>query len=137
MRVQKYALAGAAVLALALAGCSSESTEDANQAYCDAVATAQAEAAELRSLITGGGATVEDVQAQVDTIRDAAQEASDAAGSLSDSVRADIEAADEAFDSAIEAIPGDATLAQAAVQYQAAVSAWDAAVAQIRTEVGC
>jgi len=137
MRVQKFALAGAAVLALALSGCSSESTAEANQAYCDAVTSAQSEAAQLRALITGGGATVDEVQEQAAAIRDAASQAGSEAGSLSDSVRADIEAANEAFDEAVEAIPGDATLAQAAVQYRAAVIAWEASVQQIRTEVGC
>jgi hypothetical protein len=52
-------------------------------------------------------------------------------------VKADIKAADDAFDDAIAAIPGDATLSEAAAAYQAAIDAWDAAVASIRTDAGC
>lgn len=137
MRVQKFALAGAAVLALALSGCSSESTADANEAYCDAVASAQSEVSQLRSLITGGDATTDEVRAQADAIRDAADQASGGAESLSDSVRADIQAANDAFEEAIDAIPDDATLLQTAAQFQTAVSAWEESVRQIRTEVGC
>jgi hypothetical protein len=137
MRVQKFALTGAAVLALALSGCSSSSTADANQEYCDAVTSAQSEVGQLKSLITGGDATLDDVRSQADAVRDAADQAGSGADSLSESVRADIEAANEAFDKAVGDIPGDATLAQAAAQYQDAVRAWEESVQQIRTEVGC
>ncbi|MGB7962949.1 MAG: hypothetical protein WCF12_08345 [Propionicimonas sp.] len=46
-------------------------------------------------------------------------------------------AADAAFDQAIMAIPGEATVPEAAATYQEAVKAWDAAVATIRSKVGC
>lgn len=137
MRVQKFALTGAAVLALALSGCSSNSTADTNQAYCDAVTSAQSEVSQLKSLITGGDATLDDVRSQADAVRDAADQAGSGADSLSESVRADIAAANEAFDKAVGDIPGDATLVQAAAQYQDAVRAWEESVQQIRTEVGC
>jgi uncharacterized protein YukE len=135
MRVQRFALTGAAVLALALSGCASD-TADANQEYCDAVASAQSEMTQLKTLITDR-ATADEIRDQAQSVRDAADQARSGADSLSETIRGDIEAANEAFDKAVDDIPGDATLVQAAAQYQDAVRAWEESVQQIRTEVGC
>jgi hypothetical protein len=131
------ALAGLG-LALSLSACSSsEDTADTNAQYCTSSAAAQAEVADLKTLVSGGGATIDDVKAQVESIGTATATAAEDAADLADSVKADIKAADQAFDDAIKAIPSDATLADAAAAYQSAITAWDAAMVSIRTEVGC
>ena len=125
-------------LALSLSACSSNGdTAETNAAYCESAANVQTEVAALRTLVTGGDATVDQVQEQRDAIASAVQDAQKQAGSLADSVQADIKAADDTFDAALQAIPGDATLVQAAASYAAAIQAWDASVKAIRTEVGC
>jgi ABC-type transporter Mla subunit MlaD len=125
-------------LALSLSACSSSGdTAETNAAYCESAANVQTEVAALRTLVTGGDATVDQVQEQRDAIASAVQDAQKQAGSLADSVQADIKAADDTFDAALQAIPGDATLPQAAASYAAAIQAWDASVKAIRTEVGC
>jgi len=125
-------------LALSLSACSSRGdTAETNAAYCESAANVQTEVAALRTLVTGGDATVDQVQEQRDAIASAVQDAQDQAGSLADSVQADIKAADGTFDAALQAIPGDATLPQAAASYAAAIQAWDASVKAIRAEVGC
>ena len=136
-RTITVALAGLG-LALSLSACSSnEDTTEANAQYCTSSAAAQAEVADLKTLVTGGEATIDDVKAQVESISAATATAAEDAGDLADSVKADIKAADQAFDDAIKAIPGDATLSDAAAAYQSAITAWDAAMVSIRTEVGC
>ncbi len=124
-------------LALSLAACSSADTAEANAEYCTASATAQSEVAKLKTLVTSGNATVDQVNEQRQAIAGAVEEAQGKAGDLGDTVKADIQAADEAFDDAIAAIPGDATIPEAADQYRAAVDAWDEAIMAIRSEVGC
>ncbi len=125
-------------LALSLASCSSgEDTAEGSEEYCTSSAAAKAEVAELRTLITGGQATIDDVKTQVRAIGSATAAAAEDAAGLADSVKADIKAADDAFDAAIADIPGDATLTEAAAAYQSALEAWDAALLSIRTEAGC
>lgn len=125
-------------LALSLTGCSSDDdTTETSAQYCTSSAAAQAEVAELRTLVTGGEATIDDVKAQVEAIGTATATAAQDAADLADAVKADIKAADDAFDDAIAAIPGDATLSEAAAAYRAAIETWDAAMASIRTDAGC
>lgn len=124
-------------LALSLAGCSSEDAAEANAEYCTASATVQSEVAKLKTLVTSGDATVDQVNEQRQAIAKANEEAQGKAGDLGDAVKKEIQAADKAFDDALAAIPGDATIPEAADQYRAAVDAWDAAILGIRSEVGC
>ncbi len=125
-------------LALSLSACSSSGdTAETNAAYCESAANVQTEVASLKTLVTGGEATVDQIQEQRDSIASAVADSQKQAESLAESVQADIKAADETFDAAIKAIPGDATLPEAAASYTAAIDAWDASVASIRTEVGC
>lgn len=125
-------------LALSLSACSSSGdTADTNAAYCESAANVQTEVASLKTLVTGGSATVDQVQEQRDVIASAVQDAQKQAESLADSIQADVKAADDTFEAALQAIPGDATLPQAAASYAAAIQAWDASVKAIRTEVGC
>ena len=125
-------------LALSLSACSSsDDTAETSAQYCTSSAAAQAEVAELKTLVGSGEATIDDVKAQVESIGTATATAAEDAADLADSVKADITAADKAFDDAIKAIPGDATLSDAAAAYQSAITAWDAAMVSIRTEAGC
>ncbi len=124
-------------LVMSLTACSNDDTTESSAAYCESSAVVQTEMGELRTMVTGGEATLEEVQEQVSAIGEAAQEAATEADALSDSVRADVLAADSAFDAAIKEIPNDATVSEAATQYQAAVADWDAAIATIRADAGC
>lgn len=124
-------------LVVSLASCSSDDTAGANAEYCTASATVQSEVATLKTLVTSGDATVEQVNEQRQAIARANAEAQGKAGDLGAAVRADIQAADKAFEDAIAAIPGDATIPEAADLYRAAVDAWDEAIRGIRSEVGC
>lgn len=130
------ALAGLG-LALSLSACSSQDTAEANAEYCSASAAAQSEVLALKTLVTSGDATLDQVQEQRDAIANATQEAQSKASNLSGAVKSEIEAADKAFQDAIAAIPGDANLLEAAAQYRAALDAWNTAVLSIRSEVGC
>ncbi len=134
------ALAGIG-LVLSLSACSTssdaaEETAADNAAYCQASATAQSEAAALKSLVTSD-ATLDQIQEQKDTLVDAVESAQEAAADLADSVRNQIEIADDEFNDAIEAIPSDATLSEAVQVYQSALAAWDVALLSIRADVGC
>ena len=124
-------------LVLSLSACSDGDTAEASAAYCASSAVVQGEVADLKTLVSGGQATIDEVQTQVQAIGAARVQALGDAADLAESVRNDIKAADDAFDKAVAAIPGDATLSEAADSYQAAIDAWDAAMASIRTEAGC
>lgn len=125
-------------LTLSLSACSStQQTTESNEQYCSSSAGVQAEVADLRTLLTSGTATRDDVQLQVESIGNSAKQSALDAADLAESVRADLQAADEAFDAAIDAIPDDASITEAAAAYRAAIDAWDSAVASIRAEVGC
>ena len=139
MRIHKSVVAGMAGLSLVLtlSACSSNDTAEAKKEYCDANSAVQTEVASLKTLVTGGTATVDDVKKQVDKVKEAASKAADKGKDLADSVKGQIESADEAFTKAVDAIPGDATLQEASTQYQAAVAAWEQSVAKIRSDAGC
>ena len=124
-------------LALSLSACSSESTEEANAAYCEASAAALVEYAQLKTLITSGDATLDQVNEQREVIAEANEEVQSKAENLADSLQDQIREANEAFDDAIDQIPGDSTIPEAANAYNAAVDAWDLAIAGISSEVGC
>lgn len=124
-------------LALSLTACSSnDDTTENNASYCAASATLQTEIAELKTLITSN-ATVDQINDQRKVVAEALADADEAAEDVADSVRAEIIAADKAFDEALEDIPNDATLAEAKAPYQAAIDAWNASMASIRSELGC
>lgn len=124
-------------LALTLSACSSsKDTTDANAAYCASSATVQSEMAKLKTLVAGN-ATIEEINDQRKVVADAVEQASQDADDLADEVASDVIAADQAFDDAINDIPEDATLAEARAPYQAAIDAWNASIASIRSDLGC
>ena len=97
--------------------------------------TLQSEVASLESLVASD-ATLDEIDAQ----REAVSEAYDAtAGSASDLDEAVASAAESAygdFQDAVSAIPGDATLSEAAEQYAAASRAYTASLATIAADGG-
>jgi len=124
-------------LALSLSACSSsESVEDANAAYCEGATAVQTQFEELKSLIESGAPT-EALKEQRDLVQSAIQANSVPLSQLQDSVKTEIEAANDAFDEAVAAIPDDATPAEAASSYTAAIEAYDTAVTEIESELGC
>lgn len=137
LRTTALSLASLGLVA-GLGACSSDpSTADANAAFCDANATVQAEVSSLKSLVLSGDATRESLSEQVDQIKSAASSSDAQASTLADSVRDDVEAANEAFSAAVEAIPSDASLTEAAAAYRSALADWESAISQVRTDVGC
>ncbi len=130
------ALAGIA-LALSLSGCSSSGgTSDANAAYCDGAAKVQTEVDKMAGLIKDGS-PAELVKAQWGAVQAAIEANSVPLSQLAKSVQEDIAAADDALTGAVAAIPEGTPPAEAAPQYKAAIDAYNASIATVRTEVGC
>jgi hypothetical protein len=124
-------------LALSLSACSSsESVSDANAAYCEGATATQEQFQKLEDLIDSGAPT-EAIKEQRDLTQAAIQANSVPLSQLQDSVKTEIEAANDAFNEAISAIPDDASPADAAASYKAAIDARSAAVAELESELGC
>ena len=121
--------------ALVLGGCS-ESVEEASGDFCSSLDTLDAELESLESLVAGD-ATLDDLEAQRDVVSDAWQDAADNAGTLDEAVSTEADSAYGTFQDAIDAIPGDATVTEAAAQYAAAVRAHVADLATIAVDAGC
>ena len=122
--------AAAAGLALSLGACSSssEDTADASQAFCDDAANLATQVSSLKTMVTGGTATVDQIQEQRDAVNSAAQDMSDSASDLEGAVKTQIDEADQAYTSAVNAIPTDQTLKQSAPAYIAAVDYYDTSI---------
>lgn len=121
--------------ALALGGCS-ESVDEASADYCSSVDNLNSELASLASLV-GGDATLDEIQAQRDAVSGAYDETAAAAGDLEESVSSAADSAYSDFQDAVDAIPGDATLTEAAEQYAAAARQYEASLATIAADAGC
>lgn len=124
-------------VSLSLTACAPPATADANAAYCASSAAAQAEVVKLKAMVTSDKATLDTIANQRAAVYTANKVVAKDAEKLAEEVRKEVIAADAAFDSAIMAIPGEATVPEAAAAYQEAVKAWEAAVAAIRSKVGC
>jgi hypothetical protein len=127
----------ATALALALPACGTDDTAESSAQYCASSAATQAELAELKDMVTGGTATRDEVQRQVDSVVATAKDLVLDAADLAESTRAEVREAREAFDAAVAAIPEGAPLTDVAAGYRTAIEAWDAATSSIRSEVGC
>jgi len=124
-------------LALSLSACSSsDSVADTNAAYCEGAVTVQSDLEELASLVESGAST-DAIKTQRDVVQSAIQANSVPLSQLQDSVQTEVEAANEAFDAAIAAIPDDATPAEAASSYKAAIDTFGAALAKVESDLGC
>lgn len=124
-------------LALSLTACAPATTVDANSAFCQSSAVVQAEVAKLKSLVTSGTATTDQVEEQREVVQKAAEAMATDAAKLGDTVAKAVSAVEQAFDQALRAIPSDMTIDEAAPAYQAAIIAWDAAMVGLRATVGC
>ena len=123
-------------LALALSGCSSTDTSDANAAWCEGAATVQTEVDKLSALVESGSNS-DAVKAQWNAVEAAIQANSVPLSQLEDSVQEDISAAYTALTTALEAVPSDLPPSEAAPQYQAAVATFNTDMQAVTAEVGC
>ncbi len=124
-------------LALSLSACSSsDSVADTNAAYCEGAQAVQTQFEQLTSLAEAG-APAEALKEQRDLVQSAIQANSVPLSQLQDSVKTEIEAANDAFEQAVAAIPDDATPAEAASSYKAAIDAYATSVDAVESELGC
>jgi len=119
-----------------LAACSSDSVEDSSAEFCNDLTTLEAEVTSMKSLVASN-ATLEQIQDQEDVVADAWSDVRDSAENLNSAVSDDAESAADDFQSALGDIPGDATLTEAAPQYDAAVEAYLQSLAGISSEADC
>ena len=129
--------AAAAGLVLSLGACSSDDTADTNAAFCDSAANLSTQVDSLASMITGGSATVEQIQDQRQQVKDAAADVKSNAQDLDSAVRSDVDSANEAFDSSVGDIPTDQSLKEAAPAYASAVGTYETSIQSINSTVGC
>jgi hypothetical protein len=127
------ALAGLG-LALSLSGCSSSDPTETSDAWCQGSAKVEQEVDELATLVENGSST-DLVKAQINAVNAAIEANSVPLTQLADDAQADVAAAYQAFDTAVAAIPEDAPPAQAAAQYQAAVTGLTTDIDAVRSEV--
>lgn len=138
MRVKITSAAAGLILVAGLSACgSSNDTATQNEQYCTSSTTLQAELAKLKTMVTGGQATLNEVQDQVKTVEKAYDTTLNEAKDVPDAAQAEIQSAYTDFVKAVNAIPGTATVDEAAAAYNAAVAAYDTALLKIRTDVGC
>lgn len=126
-----------AAAGLVLAGCSSdESPSEASDRYCETLVGLDAELDTFRGLVSQD-ASVDELEAQRDAVRDAAKQVSDAAGDVDEAVAAEVSDARSDFEDAVGDIPGDASATEALAVYSDAVEDYYIAVQATLDEVGC
>lgn len=136
-RRPRLAAAGIATLALTgLAGCTSPTVDEASADYCERLETLQDELMTMRDVVTSDG-TVDDLAAQRDVVREAYQATQEAADELAGTVASSADEAAATFEDAIDAIPGDASLSEAAGAYSAATEAYIEDLAGIASDADC
>lgn len=121
---------------LSLSGCSSTDTAEANAAYCEGSAAVQAEVDAMAALIESGS-SVDLVKAQWNQVQAAIEANSVPLSQLSEAAQDDISTAYDTFTSAVEAIPADLPISEAAPQYDAAIEGLSTDIAAVQDEVGC
>jgi hypothetical protein len=126
-----------AAAGLVLAGCSSdESPSEASERYCETLVGLDAELGAFRDLVAQD-ASVDELEAQRDAVRDAAEEVRNAAGDVDAAVAADVSDARSDFEDAVGDIPGDASATEALAVYSDAVEDYYSSVQATLDEVGC
>jgi hypothetical protein len=117
--VKRALLISAVGIGLALAGCGESDEEKAKADVCDARAEIEKNVGELQDL-TLGTATVDQVESNVNAIRDELAKMTDAQDQLDDTRKQQVQEATEAFKSQLDAIADDLgksqSLENAAVQ---------------------
>jgi hypothetical protein len=126
---------GLAAGALLLTGCT-ESVEEASGDFCSNLDTLEAELASLESLVAGD-ATLDDIDAQREAVRDAYDATAASAGDLDEAVSSEADSAYDSYQDSLGEIPGDASLSEAAPQYAAAAQGYLASLATIAQDAGC
>lgn len=125
------------ILGSGLAGCSSPDTAEANAKWCDDLAHVQGEIQTLKVMVGTGVATVDQVEDQVNDVRNGVQSLSLAGADRSQAAVRDVQAAQAKFDQAIDDIPGTASVTDAKAAYRAALEAYLTDVRATATELGC
>jgi hypothetical protein len=129
------ALAGLGLaLPLALAGCSSSDPVDTSAAWCQGAASVAQELDELATLVENGSST-DLVKTQLNAVEAAIEANSVPLTQLPDDAQAEVAAAYDAFGAAVAAIPEDAAPAEASAQYREAITALDADIEAVESEV--
>lgn len=134
-----------AVLALSAAGCSSSdpvadasaSVSEASSAYCSQLATTEAAASELESLASNPSATVDQIKAQRQEVKADLSDLASEAENLGTVQKAANQTLIAAYDTAVQNIPGDATVQEAGTQLEAATKALATALAQVKQSASC
>lgn len=90
----------------------------------------------LASLVAGD-ATLDDIDAQRDAIRDAFDATAASADDLEASVSSEADTAFDTYQDAVDAIPGDATASEAAPAYATAARGYLASLSTIAVDAGC
>lgn len=117
-----------------VAACSS-STEDAVDTYCDDLGTLQTSLQEVGNL--SATSSVDDVNAVADDIKSAYDDVVSSADGVDNAVVSEVEAAQKTFSDSVDAISGDASVADALTQLQAAEDAYASSVNAALAKVSC
>lgn len=126
------------VLGSGLAGCSSSpDTGEANTQYCNNLKGVQGELQTLRVMLSTGVATVDQVEDQVNDVRNSVQSLSLAGSDRAQAAVRDVQAAQAAFEKAIKDIPGSASVTEARGAYRAALETYVNDVKATAGELGC
>ena len=121
-------------LVLALSGCSSSGSGDANAAWCQGAAKVQSEVDKMASLVEEGSPT-DLVKAQWGAVQAAIEANSVPLSQLEDSTQQEISAAYGALTTSLEAIPADLPPSEAAPQLKAAVDTFNADIQSVEADI--
>jgi len=130
----KKLVALAVAATFVVAACSS-STEDAVGTYCDDLGTLQTSLQEVGTL--SATSSVDDVNAVADDIQSAYDDVVSSADGVDDAVVSEIQAAQDTFADSVNGISGDASVADALSQLQAAEETYNASVDAALAKVDC
>jgi hypothetical protein len=127
----------ALVLAMAfvVAACSSNSTEDAVDTYCDDLGTLKTSLESLNELTAQS--TVDDVNNAKEAVKSAYDATVASAENVDGAVAGEIDTAQSTWQSTVDAIPGDATVADSLTAIQTADAAYLASVNTAVDKVDC
>lgn len=130
------AIAAGILATTALAGCSTETVDEASSAYCEQIDNLRSELESLRALVATD-ATVDEVNEQRDAVRDAYDATVSASENLDEAVSNEASGAQDSFEGAVGDIPTDVPVSEAAGQYTEATDAYVTELASIATQAGC
>jgi uncharacterized lipoprotein YehR (DUF1307 family) len=134
-RVAPTVLSTCMAIALTACGDDDEPQAEAESALCDSVGQLRDAATEVESL--DANSTKDEAQTALDNLSSAVAGVKENAGNLSQADVSALQSATDGVKSAVDNIPGDATLADAAAAVKAAGTSMSAAAQQIEDGVQC